>query len=174
MTAGSMAATSVPAALNAATSAPAAPIVAVSVPAAGSEVGTQDAAPVSHWVSVCRVDDIPVLGARRVARERGLPVALFRTAAGQVFALLDRCPHRGGPLSQGIVAGEGVACPLHGWTIAFADGSARPPDEGATPTFACRVEAGAVLLDAAQLASHAIDLPAPLGGPCLRHARAAA
>jgi nitrite reductase (NADH) small subunit len=118
------------------------------------------------WVPVCRVDDIPVLGARRVARERGMPVALFRNAQDKVFALLDRCPHKGGPLSQGIVFGEHVACPLHNWTIALASGEARAPDEGRTPAFTLRVEGGRVYLDAGELATLALDLPAPTAGPC--------
>ncbi len=111
----------------------------------------------SEWVSVCRVEDIPVLGARRVARERGAAVAVFRTADDRVFALLDRCPHKGGPLSQGIVAGDGVACPLHNWTIGLADGCARAPDAGCTPTFAVRVSDGRVQLDARELLQHAVD-----------------
>ncbi len=123
------------------------------------------------WLAVCRLEDIPELGARRVARERGMPVALFRTTDDRVFALLDRCPHKGGPLSQGIVAGDGVACPLHGWTIGFADGRARAPDDGATPTFDCRVEDGVVMLDREQLASRALDLAAPVAGPCVRPSR---
>ena len=118
------------------------------------------------WLAVCRIDDIPLLGARRVARPVGLPVALFRTASGQVHALLDRCPHKGGPLSQGIVFGEHVACPLHNWTIALADGTARAPDEGCTPRFAVKLEAGTVHLDAHELAHHATDLAAPTAGPC--------
>ncbi|MGP1692429.1 MAG: Rieske 2Fe-2S domain-containing protein, partial [Giesbergeria sp.] len=65
------------------------------------------------WTPICTVDDIPRLGARRVARPTGLDVAIFRSADDQVFALLDRCPHKGGPLSQGIVFGTSVACPLH-------------------------------------------------------------
>ena len=119
----------------------------------------------NEWTPVCRVDDIPTLGARRVARERGLAVALFRTDGDRVFALLDRCPHKGGPLSQGIVHGAHVACPLHNWNIALADGSARAPDEGQTPAFAIKVEGGRVYLDADELASKAIDLPAPMAGP---------
>jgi len=75
------------------------------------------------WQAVCRVEDIPTLGARRIARESGLAVAVFRSASDKVFALLDRCPHKGGPLSQGIVFGESVACPLHNWTIALTDGT---------------------------------------------------
>jgi nitrite reductase (NADH) small subunit len=120
------------------------------------------------WVDVCAVADIPALGARRVARAAGLPVALFRTADDRVHALLDRCPHKGGPLSQGIVGATHVACPLHNWAIGLADGCARAPDVGATPVFRCRVVAGRVQLDADELATLALDLPAPLAGPCRR------
>ena len=119
------------------------------------------------WVPVCSVDDIPMLGARRVAREKGLAVAVFRTPGDQVHALLDRCPHRGGPLSQGIVVAGAVTCPLHNWTIGLSDGNARAPDAGATPPFACRVdEAGVVYLDGDELAQRALDLAAPQAGPC--------
>ena len=111
----------------------------------------------NDWVYVCRVEDIPLLGARRVARERGAAVAVFRAAGDRVFALLDRCPHKGGPLSQGIVTADGVACPLHNWTIGLADGCARAPDEGCTPKFAVRVSDGRVHLDATELLQHAID-----------------
>jgi nitrite reductase (NADH) small subunit len=121
-----------------------------------------------QWVDVCGVDDIPVLGSRRVARPVGLPVALFRVEGDAVHALLDRCPHKGGPLSQGIVSAEHVACPLHNWAIGLADGCARAPDVGSTPTFRCRVQGGRVLLDAEELASHATTLTAPVAGPC-RH-----
>jgi nitrite reductase (NADH) small subunit len=97
---------------------------------------------------VCRVDDIPVLGARRVTREgAAVPIAVFRTAEDKVFALLDRCPHKAGPLSQGIVFGDSVACPLHNWTIGLGDGCAKEPDQGCTPRFACKVEAGQVFLE---------------------------
>lgn len=124
----------------------------------------------NNWTLICRVDEIPVLGSRRVARAQGMPVALFRTSADRVFALLDRCPHKGGPLSQGIVFGESVACPLHNWTIGLSDGSARAPDEGCTPSFACHVQDGQVFLDATELAGKALDLPAPVAGPCSRTA----
>lgn len=120
------------------------------------------------WKPVCALTEIPALGARRVARAQGLPVALFRGHGDRVFALLDRCPHRGGPLSQGIVFGDRVACPLHNWTIGLADGCAQAPDEGCTPTFSVRVEAGQVWLDAAELASVALTQEAPVSGPCAR------
>ena len=111
----------------------------------------------SEWKIICRVDDIPVLGARRVARASGPEVAVFRNAADKVFALLDRCPHKGGPLSQGIVFGESVACPLHNWTIQLGDGCARAPDQGCTPRFSVKIENGIVSLDADELNSIAIE-----------------
>jgi nitrite reductase (NADH) small subunit len=120
------------------------------------------------WTPVCRVDDIPRRGARRIERERGIAVAVFRASDDKVFALLDRCPHKGGPLSQGIVFGHAVACPLHNWTIALDDGRAKAPDEGCTVSFACKVDGGEVFLDPAELAAKAIDLAAPLAGPCTR------
>ena len=110
----------------------------------------------TEWTSICRVDDIPVLGSRRVARAQGLDVAVFRNTLNEVFALLDRCPHKGGPLSQGIVFGESVACPLHNWTIGLDSGCAKAPDEGCTPRFAVQVVDGQVFLDAAELNSIAI------------------
>lgn len=120
----------------------------------------------NEWTVICRVEDIPVLGSRRVARPQGVDVAVFRNADDQVFALLDRCPHKGGPLSQGIVFGTSVACPLHNWTIGLADGCAQGADEGCTPKFACKVDAGQVLLDPTELATLALDLTAPRAGPC--------
>lgn len=123
-------------------------------------------ASIPDWTPVCRVDDIPVLGARRVARDRGVAVAVFRNEHDEVHALLDRCPHRGGPLSQGIVFSRSVACPLHNWTIGLADGRAQAPDEGCVPRFACRVENGQVLLSRHELATLALDLEPPRAGPC--------
>lgn len=119
----------------------------------------------SQWQAICRVDDIPVLGSRRVARDAGVDVAIFRNDQDEVFALLDRCPHKGGPLSQGIVFGKSVACPLHNWTIGLDDGCARAPDDGCTPRFAVHVSNGVVHLDALELAQHAIDLVRPVAGP---------
>ncbi|MDR2335655.1 MAG: nitrite reductase small subunit NirD [Burkholderiaceae bacterium] len=127
------------------------------------------------WIAICALDDIPVLGARRVARARGLDVAIFRGAADRVFALLDRCPHKGGPLSQGIVFGESVACPLHNWTIALATGEAAAPDEGSTARFSVLLDGGVVHLSARELAEHALEFTRPHAGPaCRGHAEPAA
>ena len=105
----------------------------------------------NQWKAVCNVADIPVLGARVVKRATQPDVAIFRNSEDAVFALLDRCPHRGGPLSQGIVFGERVACPLHNWSIELGSGCAVAPDEGCTQKFSVKVENGQVYLDAAEL-----------------------
>jgi len=119
----------------------------------------------SEWKKICLVNDIPVLGSRRVAREKGMDVAVFRNDEDVVFALLDRCPHKGGPLSQGIVFGTSVACPLHNWTIGLADGCARAPDVGCTQKFSVHVADGVVHLDATELATLALEQQAVVAGP---------
>lgn len=111
-----------------------------------------------QWKSICQVDDIPVLGSRVVKRPGQTDVAVFRNSEDKIFALLDKCPHRGGPLSQGIVFGERVACPLHNWNIELGSGCAVAPDDGCTPTFSVKVEEGKVYLDINEL--NAIGLEA--------------
>ncbi|HEX2603499.1 MAG TPA: nitrite reductase small subunit NirD [Oxalicibacterium sp.] len=105
----------------------------------------------NEWKVICRVDDIPVLGSRVVQRKDQPNVAIFRNSEDKVFALLDKCPHKGGPLSQGIVFGERVACPLHNWSIELNSGCAVAPDEGCTQRFAVKVENGEVSLDLHEL-----------------------
>jgi nitrite reductase (NADH) small subunit len=120
----------------------------------------------SAWIPVCTLDDLPLLGARRLERPQGAPVAVFRNADNEVFALLDRCPHKGGPLSQGIVSGRSVACPLHNWNISLDNGQVAAPDQGCTPAFAVKVEGKVVHLDRHEIATLGIDLPLPQAGPC--------
>jgi nitrite reductase (NADH) small subunit len=97
------------------------------------------------WIRACRIDEIPVLGARVVKRAEG-NIAVFRNADDEIFALRDKCPHKGGPLSQGIVHGRTVTCPLHGWNIRLEDACAVPPDEGCTKPYPVKVEAGEIFL----------------------------
>jgi nitrite reductase (NADH) small subunit len=122
----------------------------------------------SEWKTICRVEDIPVLGSRCVARAQGMDVAVFRNDQNQVFALLDRCPHKGGPLSQGIVFGTSVACPLHNWTIGLDDGCAKAPDRGCAQRFSVKVDAGVVHLNTQELATLALDVKPPVAGPALK------
>jgi len=103
----------------------------------------------NQWVQLCKVEDIPRLGSRLVERaaEAGGNIAIFRTGDDKVFALLDRCPDKGGPLSQGIVHGESVTCPLHAWNIDLQSGEAKAPDVGCARRFPVKVEEGNVFLD---------------------------
>jgi len=98
-----------------------------------------------EWQQVGRLDDIPKLGARVVRTPDG-DVALFRTADDQLFALRDRCPHKGGPLSQGIVYDHKVSCPLHNWAIHLETGMAVPPDEGCAGRLPVMVEGREIYL----------------------------
>ncbi len=100
---------------------------------------------VSEWIKVCRLEEIPQLGARVVETAAG-DIAVFRTADDAVFAVEDKCPHKGGPLSQGIVFGHSVTCPLHGWIVGLESGEACAPDRGCTRRLPVRVDAGEVML----------------------------
>ncbi|WFC41580.1 nitrite reductase small subunit NirD [Pseudoxanthomonas sp. SE1] len=111
---------------------------------------------IMSWVEVCALDDIPLLGARVLVRAGQDDIALFRPAGDRVFALADRCPHKGGPLSQGIVAGDSVTCPLHAWQIALDSGQACAPDVGCVRRFDVEVRDGMVWLCLAA----ALDAPA--------------
>ena len=97
------------------------------------------------WLTVGRLEDIPKQGARVIAAPGG-NIAVFRTVDNELFALRDSCPHKGGPLSQGIVHGKKVACPLHDWKIQLDSGLAVAPDEGCAASFPVRVEGGQVFL----------------------------
>jgi nitrite reductase (NADH) small subunit len=97
------------------------------------------------WIEVGIIADIPKQGAR-VVRTKDGDIAVFRTLDDEVFALRDRCPHKGGQLSQGIIYGNKVACPMHDWKISLDTGMAVAPDEGCAARFPVRVEGGKVFL----------------------------
>ena len=99
----------------------------------------------SSWAEVGALQEIPKLGARVVKTGDG-DVAVFRAADDAVFALKDSCPHKNGPLSQGIVHGHFVTCPLHNWNIDLATGEAKAPDEGCTGRYETKVENGQIYL----------------------------
>lgn len=102
------------------------------------------------WLDIGALGDIPQRGARVVKTVHGC-VAVFRTGDDQVFAIDDRCPHKGGPLSEGIVHGHAVTCPLHNWVFSLETGIAQGSDDGAVATYPARVQAGRILIDAARL-----------------------
>ncbi len=107
--------------------------------------GFSDAA---AWIDVGCVEDVPRQGARVVQTPRG-DVAVFRTHDDAIFALDDSCPHKQGKLSQGIVHGHNVTCPLHNWVIGLEDGQAQSPDEGCVHRLRTQVRDGRILLDLA-------------------------
>ena len=100
----------------------------------------------SAWHKVASLEDIPSLGTRVVVTENG-NIAVFRTAENEVFALYDKCPHRGGPLSQGIVHDKKVTCPMHGWNINLENGKAISPDEGCARTVESKIQEGNIFLE---------------------------
>ena len=91
---------------------------------------------------VCSLEDIPRLGSRVIRTQAHGDIAVFRNAEDEVFALADKCPHKGGPLSQGIVHGRRVTCPMHGWNLQLESGEAVAPDVGHCGTFEVKVEDG--------------------------------
>ena len=97
------------------------------------------------WVKVVALEEIPKLGSR-VLNTDSVKIAVFRTAGDEVFAMKDECPHKKGPLSQGIVHGTSVTCPLHNWKIDLASGEALGPDEGCTNVYQTKVENGVVFI----------------------------
>ena len=113
----------------------------------------------SPFVDIGSLDDIPPQGARLVKTAQGC-VAVFRTADDRVFALEDRCPHKGGPLSEGIVAGHTVTCPLHSWVFDLNTGQALGADEGTVATYPARVENGRVLVGSEIIARRPAVVPA--------------
>lgn len=107
------------------------------------------------WLDIGPLDAIPVRGARLIKTKHGC-VAVFRSSENEAFALDDRCPHKGGPLSQGIVHGKSVTCPLHNWVIDLNSGEAQGADTGSVSTYPLKIENGRVFVDLATLgARHA-------------------
>jgi nitrite reductase (NADH) small subunit len=104
----------------------------------------------SEWIEVGHVDDVPLRGSRVIATEQG-DIAVFKSADGRIFALWDKCPHKGGPLSQGIVHGTSVTCPLHNWVVGLETGEVKGPDQGCARKVAVQLVEGTILISAAHL-----------------------
>ncbi|MHB8249348.1 MAG: nitrite reductase small subunit NirD [Acidithiobacillus sp.] len=103
----------------------------------------------AQWMEVGSLMEIPQLGGRYVDTPQG-QIALLRNEADEVFAVENRCPHRGGPLAEGFVSGRVVFCPLHNWQIDLNKGEALPPDAGCVKTYPVRVEEGQVYIALAE------------------------
>jgi nitrite reductase (NADH) small subunit len=125
---------------------------AVKTPAAKDQTAQKDgsvkasAAKDPNWVDIGALTDVPVRGARLVKTDAGC-LAVFRTAENKAYAINDRCPHKGGPLSQGIVHGNTVTCPLHNWVISLETGEAQGADKGRVKTVPLQITNGRILLN---------------------------
>ena len=104
----------------------------------------------SDWIEVGRVGDVPFRGSRVIETAQG-DIAIFKAADARIFALWDKCPHKGGPLSQGIVHGHSVTCPLHNWVVGLETGEVKGPDQGCARKVKVKVENNIVLIEAAVL-----------------------
>lgn len=102
------------------------------------------------WTDIASIDDIPLRGARVVKTTQGC-IAVFRTGEAEAYAVSDTCPHKGGPLSDGIVHDKKVTCPLHNWVFSLETGQAQGADAGSIETYPLRVEGGRILLDISSL-----------------------
>ena len=114
----------------------------------------------TKWIKVCQLEDIPVRGARVIRTGSGC-IALFRTAEQELFALDDKCPHKSGPLSQGIVHGHSVTCPLHNWVISLETGKALGADQGHVRTIPLKVENGTISVSSGAVQSANMSAVAP-------------
>jgi nitrite reductase [NAD(P)H] small subunit len=99
----------------------------------------------SDWIEIGTLNDIPKLGARVVEVVAG-NIAVFRTAEDKIFAVADKCPHKGGQLSQGLIMGNKVACPMHDWKIELESGTAVAPDEGCAATYPIKMDGEKIML----------------------------
>ena len=107
----------------------------------------------SDWIEIGNVDDVPLRGSRVVTTDHG-DIAIFKAADERIFALWDKCPHKGGPLSQGIVHGHSVTCPLHNWVVGLETGEVKDPDQGCARKVKVKIENSTVLIEAAALRRH--------------------
>ena len=101
---------------------------------------------IGEWLDIGPVDQIAPGNARTLPVVGGEEIAVFHTLDSRFYALVNKCPHKHGPLSQGIVHGSTVTCPLHSWKIQLEDGQVVPPDVGCVKKFPVKVENGEVFL----------------------------
>ena len=99
----------------------------------------------SNWLEIAALEEIPVLGSRVVETD-SVNIAIFRGKEDKIFAIKDQCPHKQGPLSQGIMHGDSVTCPLHNWKISLVTGEALGADEGCTNVYETMIENGKIML----------------------------
>ena len=101
----------------------------------------------TDWIEIGTIAAIPRQGARCVSTPAG-KIAVFRTHEDRIYAIENRCPHKNGPLAEGIVHGNSVTCPLHNWVFDLATGQAQGADEGQVRTYPIDVVDGRIFIAA--------------------------
>ena len=94
------------------------------------------------WYPVSAAESIPPREGRKVTH-KDFEVALFNVGDGYL-AVDSRCPHKQGPLADGILSGKSVFCPLHNWKISLESGCAMSGGEGCVKTYPVKVVDGSV------------------------------
>lgn len=89
-------------------------------------------------IKIGHISEIESMRSRVITIE-DTEIALFKLSTGEIKAIENKCPHKGGKLSEGILCDHHVFCPLHDWKINLNDGLVQKPDEGCVVSF--RVEA---------------------------------
>jgi len=90
-------------------------------------------------VLVGNISDIDVKSSRKLSVEN-IDIAIFHLSDGSVLAVENKCPHKGGLLSEGMVCGDKVHCPLHDWRIDLRSGKVQEPDDGCITTFPTEID----------------------------------
>lgn len=99
----------------------------------------------TKWHPVCQIEEIPRYGGRTI-RAGEVEIAVFRLGDDRIRAVDNRCPHKQGPLAEGIVSGDIIICPLHARKISLESGEVLSPDSGCVKTYAVKIEGDEVLL----------------------------
>jgi nitrite reductase (NADH) small subunit len=115
---------------------------------------------IGDWLDIGPITQIEAGTARTLPVEGGEEIAVFHTMRGEFFALVNSCPHKQGPLSQGILHGDVVTCPLHNWNISLHSGKALGEDEGCVPTIPLKVDAGRIYLKRSAVLSPRVPVAA--------------
>ena len=116
-----------------------------------------------QWIRITPMHNIPLREGRSVT-VAGREIAIFNLG-DHVLAVDGRCPHKGGPLAEGIVTGSTVVCPLHAWKISLETGSVTKPDANpaCVATYRTRIESGIVLIEVPEPSKKIQETPLSCG-----------
>ncbi len=99
----------------------------------------------SNWIKIIQVEDVPVMGSRKVVVGDD-EIVIFKTRDESIFAVNNVCPHKQGKLSEGLVHDHMVTCPMHNWDIDLETGVVKDEDNSCTKKYETKVEEGVIYL----------------------------